>query len=179
MWIVSQFRCFAVLNTSGTLARNSQTPDGQMGAWEYTLITWSLQTYPHQLRMVRGEYLSIMSAESEKNRFAEQLGWSSYSFRTNAISPDRRPWFVSEPGNWRFLGLGTGETTGGGQTARTYDVPYWLLIAIFGTPVVLAVMRGRTLAVRAHEGRCLKCGYQLDASMMRCPECGTARTTAT
>jgi hypothetical protein len=176
LWLLSQFRGCALLHTGAAVARNSQTPDGQMGAWECTLTTWSLQTYPHQLRLVRGEYLSIMSAESEKDRFAGQLGFEAHSFAASAIRPDRRPWFVSEPGNWRFLGFGAGESTGGGQTAQTYDVPYWLLMVIFGTPALLAARRHHALAVRAREGRCLKCGYQLDAHMTICPECGTART---
>lgn len=176
LWLLSQFRGFALLRTSAALVRNTQTPDGQMGAWEYTLTTWSFQTYPHQFRLVRGEYLSIMSAESEKDRFADQLGFEAHSFAASAIRPDRRPWFVSEPGNWRFLGFGAGESTGGGQTAQTYDVPYWLLIALFGTPALLAAKRHRTLALRASKGRCLNCGYQLDAHMTICPECGTART---
>jgi hypothetical protein len=164
-----------MIHTGGSLDRNEQTADGQMGAWEYTLTTWSVQTYQHQLRLVRGEYLSIMASEAEKDRFADQLGWSSYSFRTGAISPDRRPWFIFEHGNWRVLGLGTGETTGGGQTARTFDLPYWLIVVVFGTPVLLAAKRRRKLSKRAREGRCLKCGYQLDANMTKCPECGSTR----
>lgn len=175
LWLVSQVRCFALIRTDGALKRLEQTPDGQMGAWEYTLTTWSFQSYPHQLRLVRGEYLSIMSTEAEKDRFADQVGWSTHNFRAGAISPERRPWFVSEPGNWRFLGFGTGEATGGGQTARTFDLPYWLVVLVFGTPVFIAAMRRRQLVKRAQDGRCLKCGYQLDANMTKCPECGSSR----
>jgi len=174
-WALSQFRGFALLRTTAVLLRVDTVPDGQMGAWEYTLTTWSFQTYPHQFRLVRGEYLSIMQREAEKDRFADQLGWEFHSFAGYRIDPDRRQWFVLEPGNWRFLGLGTGESTGGGQTARTFDLPYWLLIAVLGAPVWLAAKRHRTLSKRAREGRCLKCGYQLDAHMTTCPECGANR----
>lgn len=178
IWAISQFRCFALLHTRGTLVRAGQIADGQMGAWEYTLTTWSLQTYPHQLRLVRGEYLSIMERDAEKERFAGQLGWGSFSFRTGSITPERRPWFASEPGNWRFLGLGTGETAGSGQISRTFDVPYWLPIVVFGTPLLLGAMHHRRQQRRLCEGRCLYCGYQLDASMTKCPECGTPRADA-
>lgn len=175
LWLLSQFRGFALLRTAVAITRIDSIPDGQMGSWECTLTTWSLQTYPHRLRLVRGEYLCIMNAESEKDRFDSQLGFEAHSFAASAIRPDRRPWFVSEPGNWRMLGFGTGESTGGGQTARTYDIPYWLLIVIFAAPALLAARRHHVLAVRAREGRCLKCGYQLDAHMTICPECGGER----
>jgi len=177
-WLLSQFRGFAIIRETGTLVRIDAIPDGRMGAWEYTLTTWSFQTYPHQFRLVRGTYLSIMEREGEKDRFAEQLGWSTSSFPRFAIRPERNPWFRFGQPDWRILGMGTGETAGSGQISRTFDLPYWLPIVVFGTPLLLAAKRRRTLAKREREGRCLKCGYQLDAAMITCPECGTARTLA-
>lgn len=177
LWLLSQFRGFAFLHTRGELVRNEQFPDGRMGAWEYTLTTWSFQTYPHQFRLVRGEYLSIMPRESEKDRFAGQLGWEAHSFAASAIRPERRPWFASQPGEWRFLGFGTGTATSSGQTSRTFDLPYWLPLAACGVPMLLAALHFRRKHVRLREGRCLKCGYPLDAHMTKCPECGASRAT--
>jgi hypothetical protein len=168
----------AILQTSGDLQRIETVPDGQMGAWEYTLRTWSLQSYPHQFRLSRSSYLSVMSGESEKDRFAEQLGWQFNSFPGYAISPERRAWFKNEPEDWRFLGLGAGRVTTGGQSLRVFDAPYWIPLIVFGAPAVIAMARRRTLRARAREGRCLKCGYQLDAGMTTCPECGSVHAHA-
>lgn len=175
LWLLSTFRGFALIRETGTLVRVDTIPDGQMGAWEYTLTTWSFQTYPHQFRLVRGTYLSIMERESEKDRFADQLGWSTSSFARFAIRPERNPWFKLERPDWRILGMGMSETAGSGQIARTFDLPYWLLIAVFGTPVLFAAMHHRRQQTRLREGRCLRCGYQLDSAMTKCPECGTER----
>lgn len=176
LWLISQFRGFALLHTYGTLVRVETVPDDQMGAWEYTLTTYSFQTYPHQLRLVRGEYLSILAAQAEKDRFADQIGWETHSFAAAAIKSDRYPWFAFEhDGQWRILGFGPTRTIGSGQTTRTFDVPYWLLIVLFGTPALLAAKHRRRLAKRAREGRCLNCGYELDARMTVCPECGDTR----
>ncbi len=117
-----------------------------------------------------------MALKAEKDRFSDRLGWEMHSFPGSAISPQRRPWFTNDPSNWRFLGMGPGTTAGSGEIARAADVPYWLLIFIFGAPVLLAAKRYRKLTNRAKEGRCLKCGYQLDVSMTTCPECGETRS---
>jgi hypothetical protein len=178
LWVVSQFRGFALLHTNALLVRNDQFPDGQMGAWEYTMTTWSLQTYPHQLRLVTGDALSVMSTQEEKDRFADRLGWESHSFPARSIRADRRPWFSSDPADWRVLGLGVTTRTAGAQSARIVDVPYWLLIAMFGVPALMGAKRIHTSRVRQRDGRCLKCGYQLDAVMTKCPECGTNRAVA-
>lgn len=55
-------------------------------------------------------------------------------------------------------------------------VPMWaLLAASLALPAawIVAWRRGRRLARRAEEGRCMRCGYDLRASPGRCPECGT------
>lgn len=177
LWLLSQFRFFALIRETGTLVRKVAIPDGQMGAWEYTLTTWSLQTNPHQLRLVRGTFLSVMQREAEKDLFADRLGWEAHTFPRSAIGPERYPWFAFEHNaQWRILGFGPTRTTWGGQTAHTFDLPYWLPIVIFGTPVLLAAMHRRRQRTRLRDGRCLNCGYQLDAPMTTCPECGGQRS---
>ncbi len=178
LWLLSTFRCFSVLHTGGALVRNTQTPDGQMGAWEYTLTTRGLQTYPHQLRLVRVEYLSVMSAEAEKDRFSHKLRWEAFSFSPKVIGRERRPWFSWQPSDWRILGFGTGKSAFGGYISRTIDLPYWLLIVAFGTPFAILEHRRRTLLQREYRGQCIACGYQLDDAMIKCPECGTIRSSA-
>ncbi|MBX3403593.1 MAG: hypothetical protein KF699_09315 [Phycisphaeraceae bacterium] len=178
LWFLSSIRCFALNHARGSVARNTQTPDGQMGAWEFTMTTRSVQTGPHWLRLVRAEYLSIMSTESEKNRFDSQLGWKATSFPRSGIRNDWYPWVDLADmtrGRWRFLGLGPGLMVGGAQTARMFDIPYWLPMVVLATPVLFAIVRQRRQARRAREGGCLKCGYPLGPEMIRCPECGSER----
>ena len=175
LWLFSQFTCFAFLKTSGTLARNDSIADGQMGAWDYTLTTWSLQTYPHGFRFVRGTYLSVMEQADQKDRFVRQLGWEVHRFPSSVIAGGRAPFFANEPTNWRVLGFGTGTATLSGQTSRIVDVPYWLFVLLLGTPVTLWAYRERTFRLRLRRGQCLACGYQLDLQMTKCPECGTSR----
>lgn len=175
IWCLSGFRCFAVVHTRGTLSRNTQTPDGRMGAWEYTLTTLGIQTHAHRFRFIRAEYLSVMERESEQDRFTSQLGWRTLTFPRITLRPEYHPWFSFDRSGWSFPGLGAVRTVSGGQQSGVVDVPYWLLIVAFGAPLMLHAGRRRTIAWRAKTGRCLRCGYPLDAAMVRCPECGSSR----
>jgi hypothetical protein len=51
--------------------------------------------------------------------------------------------------------------------------PFWPVILILSTPPALALARWRrSLKRRAHH-HCANCGYDLRATLDRCPECGT------
>ena len=176
LWLLSSFRCFALMHTGGTLVRNTQTPAGQMGAWEYTLTSRSVQTCRHGLRFARSNYLSVMQREDERAQFAEQLGWRVQFFSALSMRTFWYPWAsFGDFSHWRLLGLGPVEAVGGGQSSRMFDVPYWMALAVVGLPLLALARRARRLKRRRRQGRCLNCGYQLDAVMARCPECGSER----
>jgi hypothetical protein len=84
------------------------------------------------------------------------------------------------------LGFASGSRHGGesdnDQTLNGYwmngvAVPYWflaLLAAIGSVPGVASLMARRRAAHRASNQLCPTCGYDLRATLGRCPECGAA-----
>jgi hypothetical protein len=59
------------------------------------------------------------------------------------------------------------------RVTTTAIIPMWFVIALFTVlPVVSAFVFARKRS-RRHHNRCLACGYDLRASIDRCPECGT------
>lgn len=63
------------------------------------------------------------------------------------------------------------------KPARVVGVPWWMILSLPGiVPLLwlfLFIRRRRRLVIRARNGLCLNCGYDLRASTGRCPECGT------
>lgn len=77
----------------------------------------------------------------------------------------------------RPLGALAGSSTQYGNYILTLGVPYWVLLLLSIIPVLL-LRPGRRCEQRHRKtaGLCLSCGYDLRASMERCPECGSAFT---
>jgi hypothetical protein len=78
---------------------------------------------------------------------------------------------------WNRLGFAWArvESSDGYEFVRQIDayLPGWLLLPILVVPTSIRaafVMRAR---LRRSAGRCVVCGYDLRASPVRCPECGT------
>ena len=94
---------------------------------------------------------------------------------------------ATEAGRWRYAVLGAGAwghvmtLTGAPATPAfrmsfaTVALPYWLLLAVCGSPLLwLGAKRYRaaTRRRRRDRGQCEDCGYDLRATPARCPECG-------
>jgi hypothetical protein len=79
----------------------------------------------------------------------------------------------------QFLGF-SNTTRAGSQGSRLQriGIPYWFLLTVTATPpfcyIVRRWLRRRQQTYRLNRGLCLTCGYDLQASKQRCPECGTA-----
>ena len=52
-------------------------------------------------------------------------------------------------------------------------VPFWFLMLLSATPVLLQLRRSVRLRSCRRRQRCFQCGYDLRATPDRCPECGT------
>jgi hypothetical protein len=67
-------------------------------------------------------------------------------------------------------------------THPTVEIPHWLvamLTAVLPLYCLLDMKKRRTLKRRLNTGYCASCGYDLRATMDRCPECGTIPSTNT
>lgn len=60
--------------------------------------------------------------------------------------------------------------------SRLVSVPHWWVMLLVATLAVLGLNRWRVSRRRRKLGLCLVCGYDLRASVGRCPECGTLFT---
>jgi hypothetical protein len=58
--------------------------------------------------------------------------------------------------------------------SRQLAVPLWCPTCLCAIAPAIVGRRRRARQRRIREGRCLKCGYDLRASVERCPECGAA-----
>jgi hypothetical protein len=56
--------------------------------------------------------------------------------------------------------------------AWAVSVPHWFPAAVFGLISLSAVPRWMRMSRRLRKGLCSNCGYDLRASIARCPECG-------
>ena len=65
--------------------------------------------------------------------------------------------------------------------ARVFLVPVWAILLTLGTITASGFVYSYRITRstrRLKAGLCLRCGYNLQASKVRCPECGTAIPTA-
>ncbi len=77
---------------------------------------------------------------------------------------------------WGFYFFNGIHPAGSTVRVRTVRVPHWVLC--FAAAALPTFRLGRWRQVRSHRirlGLCLRCGYDLRASVGPCPECGLAR----
>jgi len=154
-----------------------------------TIVFWIRSFWFHDLRISKFDFVQD-SAESVRGslRFCrvssgyrhppEDVGVGWYCqpvFSTDSL--EQR--YHSRSGQWLILGLGMieGDFREGaiypGEPAMPYRVvvvPYWLVALVFAAMPLVWIIRRRKRRVRA--GCCERCGYDLRATPLRCPECG-------
>lgn len=76
--------------------------------------------------------------------------------------------------DWRYLGFAVvNERTAADQQVAV-AVPHWFALGLSGILPFRWFTVWRRRRLRERRGLCLTCGYDLRASIDRCPECGTA-----
>lgn len=83
------------------------------------------------------------------------------------------------PGGWplgRFYRHSSswGNGSDPGLNSDDFEAPSWLCVGLSGAPAVVWWARRRRRVRRSREGCCVGCGYDLRATLGRCPECGMA-----
>ncbi|HEX4796423.1 MAG TPA: hypothetical protein VH370_21720 [Humisphaera sp.] len=95
-----------------------------------------------------------------------QWKWSVSAYPASVAHPSR--WFGHD--HHRFFHQGSLDAL------DSFQIPYWVVAILFGllpfTYTAQAARRRRT----SNANRCGKCGYDLRATPLRCPECGTIPT---
>lgn len=127
----------------------------------------------------------VLSWQTARNCPADPLSWiwvaKVYNGTTGMTSTNAEPpaWeqiMVEDPTSWPLKV----QSLGGPRTfASEAHVPYAALVlpaaALTAVWVVTAVRRRLTLSIqekRKTHGACPRCGYDLRATPLRCPECG-------
>ncbi len=78
---------------------------------------------------------------------------------------------------WDF-GAGTYGVPPGHWTYVSVTCPHWFVFVALSPGVMLPLVPVIRRRRRARRGLCVNCGYNLRASPVRCPECGTRRARA-
>jgi hypothetical protein len=163
----------------------------------YTNVNYTAKVIEHfRIRSNRGEFTFVsISREADSielfRYLIDQLG--SMDFKRLGFSYTRgksydpgvtRVTMLAEMGFWeehgehrqaigpRFSGLV--RVANWVDKYKSYSMPQWLLLAIaLLYPVFSATRYWKRHMASSRLGRCSHCGYDLRASVGRCPECGT------
>jgi hypothetical protein len=145
------------------------------------------------VQSTRGYLVFVRSYSREENRWANEPGlyWERHakpydaeSLRRDMLS-NQRPavnfggvtWqsIPEDPPQRREVMTLSGSTRMYQLESQRLIVPLWPVLAVALLPLLCwapLVRRQVRLRRRRREGKCLACGYDLRASVGRCPECG-------
>ncbi|HEX4795368.1 MAG TPA: hypothetical protein VH370_16345 [Humisphaera sp.] len=121
---------------------------------------------------VRGSLLFTQYRNSSGNVF--QTGWPYTYYR--AFGPQSAPLKTCD---WKWAGAGGFIHRGSPYSSDQLLIPFWMIVAVSGVGSIPFFLRTRrVMEVRRRRRlrrdlRCPKCGYDLRATPMQCPECGS------
>jgi hypothetical protein len=177
MWVWSYWNILSIRRTEVT------TPDRSRKDWNSRKIAvgWG------QLSFER----IVTHADPGENMLGrtKPTGTDGWTLRRVVIRPDWEKPKVGIGTFWNRLGFGRLEGNGiisvngvsppgYSQVMTRHEIPLWVVVLVTAMIPARAIM-GRWLAMhRRRHGQCLICGYDLRASVERCPECGAAKNNA-
>lgn len=147
-----------------------------IGLWTRSYRTTDLlnRTWPNEgltIVSIRGQ---VVIRKQVVNVVLDPTDWKMSSIPTRRFNEA----CIRRPAVWSVAGISFERHDGSGTFAGWHDrvavVPYWLPSLLLLLPPLNATRTAlRRRYLRPRRGLCTTCGYDLRASLERCPECGT------
>lgn len=162
LWVRSHWSCF-VLSYEFTRPAGEHVTD-----WCYRAFDT-----PGRLGFARSTCTHADFSPEELKLPNARAIWSFEPFPASDIRGDSfGPNFFNGCTNWWFHGFGLYTVLSSGGNMKVVVIPYGLLFVLFAILPSFRAQRFRRQYRRKRMGLCLRCGYDLRASTIRCPECG-------
>lgn len=120
----------------------------------------------------------IAWGELDSKKYPPQAGWQGtlwpFDATVDSVTMDLRSGTVFGFGYDRWQR----QTPDVRMDGHSVTAPYWAVAALFAVAPVMAGVRWRRRHRRRTRGECLACGYDLRATLERCPECGSPTSPA-
>jgi hypothetical protein len=124
-------------------------------------------------RSHQGKLLLVFVTGTEVRLF--DPGADQYSGTTELISLVQRRAAARRAPQGRFMGIEWVGMDFLPNRPCMLMIPYWYLATPLALASVWSVLILRRRRIRERPGHCTSCGYDLRASLEKCPECGTPR----
>lgn len=130
-------------------------------------LEWTTAGYSRQMWIDGGKFLAQLTYEPD-HLFDSPLRYGRGPASLNKHLPWWRHWWV----DWR---AGPMDDPSGGIRDRVLTIPLWMFLLGLGIVPALISWRVGCKALRTsrrRSGLCIACGYDLQGTPDRCPECG-------
>lgn len=146
------------------------------GGWRIDIVTCGDRSREHGAAFISGQGRLVVGLNTRSEHSGICAG--SWAVQQSEALVETAQWLaISGDNDVRGFAWGGFVIAWGPEYYRyaMISIPAWFGVVTPGLLATLLFMRqSRTRSLR-RDGRCLSCGYDLRASPITCPECGTAR----